>query len=264
MILASLYCLSSEFQKRFSFFGYVGLLGISREVNPWIETMKYYRLDYCIATKEVGTQYPQVWDFIKGYKPEAEVHGLFSLYESHKNGFPDKTPDLSGLKLANGAQFSDFLSQPFTSDIFLLNEKAKRVFESLHIDGEYRVYPAQVTSMRKRSTRDYYMMQILSENIGHVDFANSTLIQKHDNQRVPIQHSSYQEFIDTASTKENPRKWIHSFRFANIKMIKEFHNLGKDMFQIGTIEESWYVSQRFIDAVNENGLTGLEFEEVDL
>lgn len=226
--------------------------------------MKYYKFDYCIATKDVGLQYPQVRDFIKDYNPEPEEQGLFSLYETYKNGFPDKTPNLSGLKLANGSQFSDFLSQPFTSDLFLFNEKVKNILETLYIDGDYRVYPAQVTSLRKKTTKEYYMMQILSENIEYVDFANSSLVKKHDEKRIPISFCSYLNFIETASTKENPRKWIHGFRFAKIKMTKEFHDLGKDMFQIGTIDRSWYVSQHFVDVILGNGLTGLEFEEVDL
>ena len=227
--------------------------------------MKYYKFDYCVATKEVGTQYPQVWDFIKGYNPESKANGIFTLYETRKNGFPDKAPDLSGLKLANGAKFSDFLSACFDDNMFLFNEKAKNVLESLNIDGDYRIYSAQVTSLRKKQTQEYYMMQILSENFRYVDFANSTLVKKDDKQRVPIHFSSYQEFCDIASAKERPKIWMFSFKFMKLTMTKEFHELGKDMFQIGAIDKvSWYVSQRFVDAIQENGLTGLIFEEVDL
>ena len=32
--------------------------------------MRYYKLEYGCDNKEVGSQYPQVWDFIKGYSPE--------------------------------------------------------------------------------------------------------------------------------------------------------------------------------------------------
>lgn len=226
--------------------------------------MKYYKFDYCIATKDVGLQYPQVCDFIKGYNPEPEAQGIFALYETYKNGFPPQMPDLSGLKLSNGAQFSDFLSQPFTSDILLFSENAKNMLDKLHIDGNYRVYPAQVTCLRKKMTCEYFLMQILTNNIRYVDFANSSLISKDDKQQRPIQFHSYQDFLDKASTSENPKKWIHSFRFAKIKMVNEFYELGKDLFQIGTINENWYVSQHFVEAFNEFGLTGIEFEEVDL
>lgn len=230
--------------------------------------MKYYRLDYCCATKEVGTTWPQIGDFIKGYNPEPEANGIFTLYETRKNGFPDKAPDLSGLKLANGAKFSDFLSAALCNNFFIINEKAKNVIETLHIDGECRIYSAQVTSLRKKLTKEYYLMQIISRNIRNVDFANSTLVkraERNDETRVPIPFSSYEEFFEIASTKENPNMWIFSFWFDKIKMTKEFHDSGIDLFQIGTIDEhSWYVSQRFVDAIQENGLTGLIFEEVDL
>ena len=35
--------------------------------------MRYYELKYGCDNKEVGTQFPQVWDFVKGYSPEVEV-----------------------------------------------------------------------------------------------------------------------------------------------------------------------------------------------
>ena len=45
--------------------------------------MRYYKLEYGCDNKEVGSQYPQVWDFIKGYSPENEDNGVYSLYYAY-------------------------------------------------------------------------------------------------------------------------------------------------------------------------------------
>ncbi len=51
---------------------------------------------------------------------------------------------------------------------------------------------------------------------------------------------------------------------SKIQMSQEFYDLKLDLFQIGEINFLWYVSPNFVNAIEENGLTGLEFEEFDL
>ena len=91
--------------------------------------MRYYKFEYGCDNKEVGSQYPQVWDFIKGYSPENEDNGVCSLYYDYNPLFPPVDPDLSGFKLASGAQYTDFLSTGFGNELFFLSENAKRLVE---------------------------------------------------------------------------------------------------------------------------------------
>jgi hypothetical protein len=47
-------------------------------------------------------------------------------------------------------------------------------------------------------------------------------------------------------------------------MSQEFYNLNLDLFQIGKIDFLWYASPKFVNAIVAKGLTGLQFEEVEL
>ena len=111
--------------------------------------MKYFTVDYSLETKIFGTQYPQVWDFIKGYKPELENNGIFSLYQ---DGFPMNNPDLSGLKLSNGSKYTDFMSNGFADDLFILSEGAKSLLETMNME-EHRFYQANIISLRRKQRR---------------------------------------------------------------------------------------------------------------
>lgn len=224
--------------------------------------MKYYIVDSSSDWSVVGNHYPQVHDFIKGYNPDESANGIFALYDPFL--FPTVTPNLSGLKLASGANYTDFLSQGFSGDLFLFNEKAKSVLDTIHIDKEHKIYPAKVISLRKKMEKDYYMMKIISENFHHVDFANSVITRNVDNVKMPIEVSSCQEFMMTYRNKEKRGEWDRSLQFSQIKMSQEFYDLHLDLFQIGKIDFLWYASPKFVNAIVAKGLTGLQFEEVEL
>jgi hypothetical protein len=110
--------------------------------------MRYYKLEYSNDSKIVGTQFPQVWDFIKGYSPKNEDNGVCSLYYDYNPLFPPVEPNLSGFKLASGAHFTDFLSHGFSNEMFFFSENAKRFIEDQNIEV-HRFYKGKVTSLRK-------------------------------------------------------------------------------------------------------------------
>jgi len=224
--------------------------------------MIYYIVKDSTDWSVVGNQCPQVCDFIKGYKPDESANGVFALYDPYH--FPIAIPNLSGLKLASGANYTDFLNQGFSGNLFLFNEKAKSVVETLNIDKEHRTYPAKVTSLRKKMEKDYYMMKILSENLRYVDFSKSFITREVDKVKIPIEVSSCQEFMKTYRNSEKRDEWDFSIRASKIKMSQEFHDLQLDLFKIGIINFSWYASPKFVKAIEDNGLTGLQFEEVEL
>ena len=231
--------------------------------------MKFYKLKFGCDNEIVGNQYPQVWDFLKGYSPKPEDNGLFTLYDDDKL-FPDKEPDLSGLKLASGAQYTDFLSNGFDSGLYLFSENVKKLLENQNLDM-HRIYPAKVTSLRKKTSRDYYMMKIISKRWEFVDFANSELYEKIEDEDDiddiiinPVTVSSLEEFCKRFNITDNHDNWNYNIRAKRIKMLDSFYDLGLDMFKLDRFDFSWYVSVRFFDMVLSNNLTGLDFEEVDM
>ena len=112
--------------------------------------------------------------------------------------------------------------------------------------------------------KDYYMMKIISENFHHVDFANSVITRNVDNVKMPIEVSSCQEFMMTYRNKEKRGEWDRSLQFSQIRMSQKFYDLNLDLFQIGKIDFLWYASPKFVNAIVAKGLTGLQFEEVEL
>jgi hypothetical protein len=227
--------------------------------------MRYYKLEYGCDNKEVGSQYPQVWDFIKGYSPENEDNGVCSLYYDYNPLFPPIDPDLSGFKLAGGAKYTDFLSNGFSNEIFLLSENAKRFMENQNID-EHRFYKGKVTSLRKKIVEDYYVMKLVSENWQYLDFPSCEFyIENADTDDIiSAEFNSSGEFIKKRNEFLADEENSYTIRSSTIKMTEAFYEKKLDLFMISKCNYDWYVSERFVDGYYKNKFTGLEFEPVDI
>ena len=227
--------------------------------------MRYYKLEYGCDNKEVGSQYPQVWDFIKGYSPENEDNGVCSLYYDYNPLFPPIDPDLSGFKLASGAQYTDFLSTGFGNELFFLSENAKRFMEDQNLDV-HRFYKGKVTSLRKKKVEDYYVMKLVSENWQYLDFPNCEFYIEDDekDEIIPVEINSSEEFIKKWNEFLADEEDYHIIHSSTIKMTDAFHKKELDLFMIDKCNHDWFVSERFVDGYYKNKLTGLEFEPVDI
>ena len=227
--------------------------------------MRYYKFEYGCDNKEVGSQYPQVWDFIKGYSPENEDTGVFSLYYNNNPLFPIKNPDLSGLKLSSGAHYTDFLSNGFSSNLFILNERVKDLLVSMNIETHH-FYKAKIISLRKKMEKDYYVLKMVSENWRDLDFPNSTFHEGLFDDITPVSIKSYDDFCQryNNSNSSEVKEWNHYIFADKIKMLERFSKKNLDLFQIDRVDFSWYVSERFVDGYYKNKFTGLEFEPVDI
>ena len=227
--------------------------------------MRYYKLEYGCDNKEVGSQYPQVWDFIKGYSPENEDNGVYSLYYAYNPLFPPIDPDLSGFKLSSGAQYTDFLSNAFDNELFFLSENAKRFMEDQNLDV-HRFYKGKVTSLRKKKVEDYYVMKLVSENWQYLDFPNCEfyISDADTDDIIPVEFESSEEFIKKWNEFLADEEDYHIIHSSTIKMTDAFHKKELDLFMIDKCNHDWYVSERFVEEYNKRKLTGLEFEPVDI
>lgn len=227
--------------------------------------MKYYKLKYSINTKLVGTQFPQVWDFIKGYSPEIKDNGVYSLYYDYNPMFPPVAPNLSGFKLASGAHYTDFLSHGFSNEMFFLSEKAKKYMGDLNIDV-HRFYKGEVTSLKKKTVEDYYIMKIISENWQYIDFPNSDFYIEDDDTDdfISVEINSPEDFINKWKSFLANDEDYHIIYSSSIKMTEMFFRKNLDLFMIDKCNHDWFVSERFVEEYNNRKLTGLEFESVEL
>lgn len=228
--------------------------------------MTFYTFDYSTRSEIVGTQYPQVWDFIKGYSPEVIDNGLFSLYNSNIDGFPTQVPNLSGLKLANGAKYTDFVSGGFGDYLFILSPKAKLLLEGMKIE-EHCFYPSSIVSVRKKVAKDYYIMKIKSNNLGYIDFKQSEFVQQDrylGKKKGKVEIMSADDFFNKEKEISLKTNWEDCIRCSTIKMRPEFFELGLDLFKISKVDNHWYISTKLFNAINQSKLTGLEFTKVEL
>ena len=227
--------------------------------------MRYYKFEYGCDNKEVGSQYPQVWDFIKGYSPKNEDNGVYSLYYDYNPLFPLVAPNLSGFKLASGAKYTDFLSSGFGNELFFLNENAKRFMEDQNLDV-HRFYKGKVTSLRKKKVEDYYVMKLVSENWQYLDFPNCEfyISDADTDDIIPVEFESSEEFIKKWNEFLADEEDYHIIYSRTIKMTEAFYKKKLDLFMLDKCNHDWYVSERFVEEYNKRKLTGLEFEPVDI
>ena len=227
--------------------------------------MRYYKLEYGCDNKEVGSHYPHVGDFIKGYSPENEDNGVCSLYYDYNPLFPPVDPDLSGFKLASGAQYTDFLSTGFGNELFFLSENAKRFMEDQNIDV-HRFYKGKVTSLRKKKVEDYYVMKLVSENWQYLDFPNCKfyISDADTDDIIPVEIESSEEFIKKWKEFLADEEDYHIIYSSTIKMTEAFYKKELDLFMLDKCNHDWFVSERFVDGYYKNKFTGLEFEPVDI
>ena len=227
--------------------------------------MRYYKLKYSIDSKVVGTQFPQVWDFIKGYSPKNEDNGVFSLYYDYNPLFPSVAPNLSGFKLASGAHYTDFLSHGFSNEMFFLSENAKRFIEDQNIEV-HRFYKGKVTSIRKNKVEDYYVMKLVSENWSYLDFPNCEFYIEDDEKDdiIPVEIHSSEEFTKKWNEFLADEEDYYIIYSSTIKMTEAFYKKKLDLFMLDKCNYNWFVSERFVDEYYKNKFTGLEFESVDI
>lgn len=229
--------------------------------------MQYYKLKESLDENIVGTQFPQVWDFVKGYSPKVENNGIFSLYDMYVPGIPDIEPNLSGLKLSSGSKWTDLLSNGYSFNLFIVDEKVRDALERLNIPS-HRYYKANIHSMRRKEVKEYYLLKVCSQNVELVDFSRSKFyIRNYDQEanliKTPIRINNLKEYIEKYCAADDPDEWVDVWS-SKIKLTKEFCEKKLDLFSIGGFDNDWYVSKRFVNVIEDAGLTGFEFEPVQM
>lgn len=130
----------------------------------------------------------------------------------------------------------------------------------------HRFYKGKVTSLRKKTVEDYYVMKLVSENWQYLDFPNCEfyISDADTDDIIPIKFNSPEEFIKKENEFLAEEEKSYTIRASTIKMTDAFYKKKLDMFMIDECNFDWYVSERFVEEYNNRKLTGLEFEPVDI
>lgn len=218
--------------------------------------MKYYIIEESLDPKIMGSDYPQVYKFIKGYNPEAP-NAIFSL-SKYRTSFPDYTPDLDGIMLAGTAKKTDFVSSSFGLG-FIMSEKAKEIMEQYNL-CPHRFYPLGLYIRKVK--HNYCLLRIIDDYFDFVDYKESTFTEydiSRGRRYGSIMVNSKEDLLrKREKLKEKENNIMYTIWGDRIVMNENFDK-KLDLFKIRWIDSSTYISERLMMDIISNGLTGWEF-----
>ena len=222
----------------------------------------YYIVKDSLDEKTVGTDYPQTHDFIKGYKMDAH-HALDEFYagkKKHYPDFPDFIPDLGGMKLSGRAKLTDWVSTSFGGA--LLTPRFKEILEKYNL-CPHRFYP--VTLYARNVPHEYFYLHIISDYSDFVDYEKSTFVEYDFNYKGNyVEINSKKELLEEKKKIKEKNKGKNITIWGNeIIMSSKFIDMELDFFEICIIDGSLYASERLVDDIIKNNLTGLRFIPVE-
>ncbi|WP_455614159.1 hypothetical protein [Bacteroides congonensis] len=218
--------------------------------------MKYFIMEESLNEKIIGSDFPQVYKFIKEYDEDAP-NALFSLYK-HKDTFPDYVPNLDGVMLAGYAKLTDFISNGFSPYLLIMNEKAKGILEQFHL-CPHKFYPLGL--YKRKIKNDYFLFHYHSNYSDFVDYEKTSfqeydIISKYKSDSFFV-HSK-KEFWEKRNAIEAEKGTSWGIWGDRIVMNQEFDR-ELDFFCITILDANNYVSERLKNAIETAGLTGWEF-----
>lgn len=218
--------------------------------------MKYYIIKQTLRTEIIGSNYPQAHKFVKGYNPEAH-NAIFSI-SKHRTSFPDYTPNLDGIMLSGTAKKTDFVSDSFGLG-YIMSTKAKEIIEKYNLCS-HRFYSLGLYIRKVK--HDYYLLRELSDYSESVDYRKSTFVEydiASGEKNGEVKLISKTDFLEKREKlkKEKERESL-TISGEKIIMNKDFEK-DLDFFIIRWIDASTYVSERLMNDIIANGLTGWEF-----
>jgi hypothetical protein len=117
---------------------------------------------------------------------------------------------------------------------------------------------------KNKQPYDYFMLHYLSNFSDLVDYKKSTFVEEFYNLSgtkgdIVEVNSKEELFIQRKKVKEKYGKNFFSVVGKDIVMNDEFSKMQLDFFEIFIVDNGTYVSEQLKKAIEENGLTGLDF-----
>lgn len=176
--------------------------------------------------------------------------------------FPDFEPIFSGLNLEKGSVIVDCIYDGggFGGRGFILSEKAMNVIKEFKLP-RHRFY-ALPPYVHKGQTYAYYWMQILvkEDNYDFIDFENSTFQidfwePEPDGRSEEFTFANAEEMEQAFLKYHLPNEQLYA---SEIALSAAFHEKSPDLFYINRIFDTFVISERLKNALEENGVTGFK------
>ena len=218
--------------------------------------MKYYIIKDSLDPKIIGSDFPQVHKFIKGYNPEAP-NAIFSL-SKYRTSFPDYTPDLDGIMLAGTAKKTDFVSSSFGLG-FIMSKKAKEIMAQYNL-CPHRFYPLGLYIRKVK--HNYYLLRTVFNYSDFVNYKKSTFREHYlgsDKWYDPVIVDSKEDLLNKREKLEKEKDSLMYTIWGDKIVMEDKFDKELDFFKISIVDSSTYISERLMMDIISNGLTGWEF-----
>lgn len=219
--------------------------------------MNYFIQEPSLEPAIIGDDYPQAYKFIKGYDPEAEK-ALFSTYK-YRTSFPDFIPNLDGIRLSGSAKLTDFVSNGFRSNFFIISEKAKSVFEQ-HQLCMHQFYPLGLYKRNKKY--DYFLLWFISDYSDFVDYKKTTFIKYNifsEKRGDVISVISKEDLLEKRRIIKAEMDDMSQTIWGDRIVMSPSFDKELDFFEITLLDGGTYISERLKNNIEYKNLTGWDF-----
>lgn len=213
--------------------------------------MKYYLISNSISTKDVGRNFIQT-------EGDSDYHlppSLKSRHRSHLNreSFPDQNPILD-LELSKSSKITDVVSVGMMSAKgFFMNDKARSIFEEFLIIN-HKFYPGTLNA--KGEILNYHWLHLVNDAYEGIDFKKSVFMEcdyfLEKSKSVIVDDSK--SLMEAMSTAKNTCLMFE-------KLVFEEDYIVPDLFFYPQLHYDIVASERLVDAIVKNKITGLKFVE---
>lgn len=222
---------------------------------------RYYKANHSTDSKVIGRRYPQVSEAIGGSWDVLDSRSAYGQLASWVS--PEGVPPVGSLVLSKGAKATDVLSASmFSHHGFILSPKAKAIFEQYNLGANW-FFPVDVRY--KEQTLSYFILHTNNNFIDDINWDKSEFsfsrysIERKQEEIVEVINLRNKEAY--LELRDNRKALNGRYLKASQIYLKEDFDSSRDMIAFYRIALGTLVSERLMNGLLENGITGLVFEK---
>jgi hypothetical protein len=183
-----------------------------------------------------------------------QFFGFFALMTRPINALPDFNVKVDKAHLRPGGKLTDFIGSAIPSFPYIVSDKAKKIIEEVNGKGIH-FFPVTIQSSKGDTFANYFIMYVLRNESDAINYKNSVLVEDpYDTPQKVLKISSAEDLEGV--TDENPLAAFTKLCFYKDKLI------NSDFIASSTGGN--YVSDKFIDKLTNNNISGLSFLQADI
>ena len=208
----------------------------------------YYIISNAAGTKETGMEYPQVKSMTKGYNLNAP-NSVWALHEI-RNQKPGFKPNLDSFVLYKKAGLTDTISAGYISGRgLLISGQFKKIIQQFNLTGNI-FFPAGV--IKDKIKHNYFWMHLVDS-----DYRKNVVFPKTRFSNWPkLKLKDYRDYLRFDKEEDEFGQLRANFVTLNKKFDRTL-----DLFMISAFDQNLYASEKLIDAIKKNKITGLEIKD---